>query len=119
MLAQSWIELLKEQGLGTSLLMGGAAMIAVWLMMRGRLRRDHQAAHAATPAERIAQIKQTHGVRDDLTRMMVELEEMARHVSSQLDVRQAELERLIHEAEERADRLEAMLNACGVAEDFG
>ncbi|MEQ9453913.1 MAG: hypothetical protein RLN76_04885 [Phycisphaeraceae bacterium] len=59
-----------------------------------------------TPArDQLEDLKQRKSFRDDLGNLMVEVEELTRRFSSQIDAKTVRLERLIQEAEIRIDQL--------------
>ncbi|MEX0741417.1 MAG: hypothetical protein WD079_01385 [Phycisphaeraceae bacterium] len=103
--------LLAESGgnpLANVFMAAGVAMIIMLLVIntRGKLRRRGSAT--LNPHEKVERIKQTHGMKNDMRNMMVELEELTRRFSAQLDAKAVRLERLIDEADERLAQLEAM-----------
>lgn len=58
-----------------------------------------------TGAERLEKLRQEQGVRRDLDSLMVEIEEMAKRISHQLDAKALRLEQLIEDADHRLTRL--------------
>ncbi|QDU70298.1 hypothetical protein [Mucisphaera calidilacus] len=69
--------------------------------LRAKKRRSPQ-----KPArDQLEELKQRKAVKDDLTRVMIEVEELTRRFSSQIDAKTIKLERMIQEAEVRIDQL--------------
>ena len=56
--------------------------------------------------ERIERMKQTHGVKDELRNMMVEIEELTRRFSAHLDAKSMRLEKLLDITEAKIKELE-------------
>jgi TolA-binding protein len=100
--------LAQSQNLGNWLMAAavGLMTISVVISLRKRVGRTN-AEPDLTPHEKLERIKQTAGMKDDLRTMMVELEELTRRFSSQLDAKSMHLERLIEEADRRIARLNA------------
>ncbi len=92
----------QSQTLGTWLiavavvLITATMLISVRKKMRGKSDRPRLDA-----GERLERMKQVHGMKDDLRTMMVELEELTRRFSAQLDAKAIRLEKLIEEADRR------------------
>ncbi len=87
-----------------TLMLLGLALLGTIIFINVRRRRDSGAAPIA-PRERLERDKQMGGMRNDLRTMMVELEELTRRFSAQLDNKSAKLERLIQEADKRIEQL--------------
>jgi len=83
----------------------GILLIVVWLMMMWRTRRKRLAGRQ-TPMERVERYHQERGVRQDLEQLMVEIEQLARRFSNQLDAKSLRLEKLLREADEKIAKLE-------------
>ncbi len=76
-------------------------MTATFLVvLRKRLKRQRHEPQL-NAHEKLERIKQTHGMKDDMRTMMVELEELTRRFSAQLDAKSVRLEKLIEEADRR------------------
>jgi hypothetical protein len=58
-----------------------------------------------TPQEKLERMRQVNGTKDDLREMMVELEELTRRFSAQLDAKSVRLEKLIEEADRKIEQL--------------
>ena len=87
------------------LLLAGVALITTWLMLR--LRKKHRnPTRSATPAEQLERQRQVRGMRGDLEEVMVEVEQLAKRFSAQLDAKSMRLEKLIDEADARIAELE-------------
>jgi hypothetical protein len=95
-------QLAQLETLGEMIMLVGVVLMTVILMMsvRKRIRRG-TAESQLTPHEKIERIKQTHGMKDDMRTMMVELEDLTRRFSAQLDAKAIRLEKLIEEADRR------------------
>lgn len=96
------------------LMVAGVALLLFLAVVNGRkhLRRRQQEP-ALTPHEKVERIKQTHGMKNDLRDMMVELEDLTRRFSAQLDAKAVRLERLIEEADARITQLERAGRSAG------
>ena len=70
------------------------------------VRRKSMDVGALDPREKIERDRQKRGTRDDLRTMMVELDELTRQFSAQLDAKSVKLEQLIREADQRIAQLE-------------
>lgn len=89
------------------LLMIGAmlVMMSMFMGMRKRRRRSRNEPSAIEQIERDRQMRGTRGQLEDL---MVEIEQMARRVGSQLDAKTMHLEKLLEEADEKIRMLKAV-----------
>ena len=61
-----------------------------------------------TAQEQIQQNRQHRGMRSDLERLMVEIEELSKRFASQLDAKSIQLDRLLSEADQRIAQLERL-----------
>jgi hypothetical protein len=95
---------INDQTIWIAVAVGG--MIVLYLLMRPRKKKDPL---AGGPTFSLARQR---GVEEQMNNLLVELSEMARQVSAQLDTRAAKLELLIKEADER---LAALRDATGGA----
>ena len=92
---------------GNMLLPGGIVLIVMWLMFRLRKRGKNPTA-IARPAEQLEQQRQASGLRGDLERVMVEVEQLAKRFGAQLDTKSIRLEKLIEQADARIAELERL-----------
>jgi len=90
--------------LSTTLMLMGLALLATIIFVNLRRKRSGSDENL-TPHERLERNKQLGGTRNDLRTMMVELEELTRRFSAQLDNKSTRLEQLIKEADERIEQL--------------
>jgi len=105
------VEMFGRELRGTDLLLLAAVvLITVALLSKVRNRRMN-AAQRPSAREQIEQDRQLHGVRGDLERLMVDVEQLAREFSARLDAKTLALERLIDEADARIARLRAASTA--------
>lgn len=86
------------------LLAGGLAMLAAWLLINLRKRRQNSTPPLTT-VERVERVRQQRGLRGDLEELMVEIEQLAKRLGAQLDAKAIQLENLIQRAEDRIDQL--------------
>ncbi len=92
-----------------ALLVLGVALITTSLLMRYRKRRTKsRVADSVTPQEQIERVRQQRGMRGDLEDLMVEIEQLAKRFSAQLDAKSMELERLLEHADRSIARLERL-----------
>lgn len=96
--------LAESNAFANTLMLAGVALLAAVLLYNIRKRSRGQ-ADRPDPRERLEHQKQTSGMRNDLREMMVELENVTRQFSSQLDARTRKLEKLIEEADRRIEAL--------------
>ena len=85
----------------------GILLIIMAVVMMGRKRRD-RSAQQPTARERLEQHKQKQQVQGDLERLMVELEQLSKRFSTQLDNKSVQLERLIDQADRRINELKRL-----------
>lgn len=88
----------------------GLLLVTASLMMKLAKRRRGGSSSGpreanVTGAERLEKLRQEQGVRRDLDSLMVEIEEMAKRLSHQLDAKAVRLEQLIEDADHRLTRL--------------
>ncbi len=83
----------------------GILMIVTALMMMLRNKRRRR-AQSLTPMEQVERYQQERGMRQDLESLMVEIEQLARRFSSQLDAKSVQLEKLLREADEKIAQLQ-------------
>lgn len=104
----AWFE---EQGLLVTLLpAAGLALIIVGLMTTLRARR-RRAGSNLTAREELERVRQKDAVRGDLEQLMVEIEQLARRMSAQLDAKSIELDSLVRKADERIAELRRLTSA--------
>jgi len=89
-----------------------AAMVAFGLALMffaGRRRRSDNPAAARQQAQaRIASLRNQQSMRDDLERLLVELQDLSRQITNHIDTRFCKLQVLIKEADEKIRQLQAM-----------
>ena len=83
-------------------LIGFGFMLATYYLLRPKKRKDPL---SAPPRSSLAQER---GVERDMQNLLVELTQMARQTSAQLDTRAAKLETLLREADEKIAQLSAL-----------
>ena len=95
----------SERMLPELLMAAGVALLIVFVVLNVRRRFAARGGERLTSQEKLERIKQTHGMRDDLRDMMVELEDLTRRFGAQLDAKTVRLEKLLQEADARIDEL--------------
>jgi hypothetical protein len=95
-----------SQWIGVAL--AAAAITLLLISTRRRLRQHRQQANM-TAQERIAQLKQRQGVRDDMRDLLVELSDLARGTNAQLDTKFVKLELAMDDARKLIQRLEHLI----------
>jgi hypothetical protein len=85
----------------------GILLIIASLVM-GIRKRKRRAATAPTAREQLERTQQQQGMRDDLQSLMVEIEQLAKRLSSQLDTKTVYLEKVISEADEKIAQLQRL-----------
>lgn len=93
---QVWVRLL---------LLAGVLLVVTSLLVI--VRRARMQPDGLTAAERAERDRQVQGVQRDLERVMLEIEEMAKRLSAELDAKALRLERLLAEAEHKAQQLQS------------
>lgn len=101
-------ELDQNQAVSVGLLIVGVVFISAWLLMRIRKRNINGPNHP-TAREHLERYKQQDGVRNDLESLMVEIEQLAKRLGNQLDVKSMRIEKLIDEADLRIAQLQKAL----------
>ena len=76
-------------------------------------KRRAKAAKAPTPHEQIQRITQQRGMQGDLENLMVEIEQLSKRLSAQLDAKSLELERLVNDADKRLTQLQEAIQHPG------
>ena len=90
----------------------GILLILMWFVMSTRKRMARK-GQRITAREQLERLKQRTGMHGDLEKLMVEIEEMAKRMSAQLDAKSIKLEKLLDEADIQISRLEKMMNRAG------
>ena len=93
--------------LEVGLLILGILFIIAAMFSLGRSRR-RSTSGKATARDHLEYAKQKQGVRNDLESLMVDLEQMARRLSAQLDAKTLQVEKATREADERIAQLRAL-----------
>lgn len=96
----------------------GVALIVVSVMLSMRKRRK-SSANTLTPDEEVERNRQLKGMRGDLEELMVDIEELARRFSAQMDAKAMRLEKLIDEADAKLAELDRRLGKTGGAGEEG
>ncbi len=111
-MSTAWFNVLAAYEFKTMdlVLLLGVLLVLVALMMRMRKRRK-RVSNQATPREQLESLRQQSGVRGDLERLMVEIEQLAKRLGAQLDAKTVQLEKTMREAEAVIARLEAAQHA--------
>jgi len=86
------------------LLFGGLALICAALMMRIAKRGRRRVDPNIPQSEKLERLRQQAAVKNDMSDLMVEIEQMAKRLGHQLDAKAIELEQLISEADHRLSR---------------
>ncbi len=94
------------ENLGWGLAAIGITLVTLSLVMGIRKKRRKMGGRV-TARENLERYKAKSEVRDDLQRVMVEVEEMAKRVAAQLDAKTIAVEKLLREADARIERLHA------------
>jgi hypothetical protein len=97
-----------NQMISGGLLIVGIVFICAWLLMRIRKRSLRGPGHP-TAQEHLERYKQKDAVRDDLERLMVDIEQLAKRLGAQLDAKSLQLEKLIDDADLRVGQLQQAL----------
>ena len=90
-----------------ALLIGGLLLIVASLMFGIRKRKKNTDARP-TPDEEIEHRRQVRGLRGDLEQIMVEIEQLAKRMGTQLDAKAMHLEMLMREADQKIETLKRL-----------
>lgn len=90
---------------------GVALGLVVMLRSLRQKMRGRDADAQLTAAERVERVRQTNDMGGDLRQMMVELEDLTRRFSAQLDAKSMRLERLLEEADAKIAQLKQLRDA--------
>lgn len=90
------------------ILVGLAGVTILYTIFRPSMRRKDPLSRTSPSGSRLSQQR---NVERQMESLLVELSEMARQISAQLDTRSAKLETLIHEADEKIAALAALSEA--------
>ncbi|MEM1354868.1 MAG: hypothetical protein AAGH88_08295 [Planctomycetota bacterium] len=93
--------------LEVGLLILGIMFIIAAMFSLGRSRK-RSAQGKVTARDNLERARQRQGVRDDLESLMVDIEQMARRLSAQLDAKAVQVEKANREADERIAQLLAL-----------
>lgn len=97
--------LLAMENTGIAMLLGVVILCAVMLRITYRKQRGPRKEAGSLTLEKIAQAKQAHGMKGEMEELMVQLQELSREISAQIDTRFAKLESSIRSADERIEQL--------------
>jgi hypothetical protein len=92
-----------------SLLVLVLGVIALLLIVTRRRLRESQNSPRAYAREQIRRIRDERNVNHEVEDVMVELQDLSRQISAQIETRFAKLESVIRSADERIDRLTRLL----------
>ncbi|MBI1369900.1 MAG: hypothetical protein GC162_14755 [Planctomycetes bacterium] len=106
---------LAESSLSGYLMAAGAVLLMMLIMVNVRSRYARRQHDHLPPRERLERVKQTHGMRNDMRDMMVELEELTRRFSAQLDAKSMTLEKLLDRADQTIAKLENLTEQSAAA----
>src|SRR5687767_14526178 len=95
------------------LLIGGATLLIVYTVLRPMARRKQDPLGKFGDAG--GSMARQRTVEREMSNLLVELSEMARQVTAQLDTRAAKLELLIKEADEKIEALRALTGGASPA----
>lgn len=94
--------------LSTVLMLLGVALFGVLLVINLRKRSGGDRGQRMDPRDKLEQMNQVGRTRNDLSTMMVELEELTRRFSAQLDNKSRQVEKLLEEADQRIAELKRL-----------
>lgn len=95
-----------DKGMLSLLMMLSAIAIMLILMRRHQFR---SATRRDVSREQIARLRDQRNLQQSMDELLLQIEEMSRQVSAQLDTKYAKLELVIRDADERIARLENLL----------
>ncbi|MDD4891859.1 MAG: hypothetical protein PHU85_18215 [Phycisphaerae bacterium] len=87
----------------------GVLLVGYFFMRMNRQRAMRQAGAGPTREDRARAARTADGIRDQLDALMVQLEELARATTAQIETRYTKLDVLLRQADERIAKLESLL----------
>ena len=96
---------------GYAILVGVVLLVAIMLRLTYRKQRKSGPSPSTFAREHLAKIKEEHGMKGDIEELMVQLQELSRDISAQIDTRFTKLEASIQSADERIDTLQKLIRA--------
>ena len=102
--------LFKTESSAADYLLPAGLILITTSLVAGILRRRKQSLKLPSAREQIERHKQEKGMRNDLESLTVEIEQLAKQLGAQLDAKTVQLEKLLHEADSRINRLQDRLN---------
>ncbi len=108
MMAALLAQVMANPLLASGLLVIGILFICAWLLMRLR-RRGLQGPGFPTARENLERYRQKDAIRDDLERLMVDIEQLAKRLGAQLDAKSMRIEKLVDDADLRIAQLQQVL----------
>ncbi len=94
---------------GYAILVGVVLLVAIMLCLTYRKQRNPGPSPKTFAREHLAKIKEEHGMRGDIEELMVQLQELSRDISAQIDTRFTKLEASIQSADERIETLQKLI----------
>ncbi len=100
----------EDKGFGFGDIIPAAALIMIitGMMLSGRKKRRNTNLKNLSGQEMIEKNRQLHGVKSDLDELMVEIQQLAKRLGSQLDNKTIHLEKLLQEADQKIDQLKQL-----------
>jgi hypothetical protein len=96
------------------LMFGGVMMVMFILVTNAKRRyRERQRGQNLSARERLERVQQESVMKNDLRTMMVELEDLTRRFSAQLDAKSVRLDHMMQEADAKMAQLRQMIEAAG------
>ncbi len=92
-------------------LLGVVILVGVMLRMTYRKQRNSRPTPRTFAREHIAKLKEEHAMKGDMEELMVQLQELSRNISAQIDTKFAKLEASIRSADERIEKLQRLQRA--------
>lgn len=89
------------------ILLSGLVMVIAALMIKLR-KRSKRVDREGPPREQLERVRQQSAMRGDLEHLMVEIEQLAKRLGTQLDAKTLHLEKTMREAEKVIARLESV-----------
>ncbi|QQE10554.1 hypothetical protein JD969_13715 [Planctomycetota bacterium] len=86
-----------------------AIILIIASLMMGIRKRKMKASSHVTAQEHLDRLKNKHAVKNDLESLMVEIEELGKRLSHQIDAKTIAMERLLDEAELRIAQLNQLV----------
>jgi len=88
-------------------------ILVTWMMLRSYYRKTSKPRQTSKEKARdmVSQVSEQHAMKDDFQELLVDLQELSREISAQIETKFAKLEESIRCADQRIDKLQKLSGA--------